>query len=194
VGGHDCWWEAWDPRPLGSLNPALLSSAIMTECSTGSPVHILMLSIQAVRGLPRLRSPGVVPCIISFSRQTPLFPHRVTIVLAAISGFWGVTWKCLLAPVCESVSVSHKVSWTIDKSQSSKIFQQEITLDLIHCKLYFGLTNHLSQLSLAILSLAIPPWVGAMSTGQRVVMAMWLKSKGRYGSCLMADKTVWTLV
>jgi len=26
-----------------------------------------MLSIQAVRGLPRLRAPGTVPCIISFS-------------------------------------------------------------------------------------------------------------------------------
>jgi len=26
-----------------------------------------MLSVQAVRGLPRLRAPGTVPCIISFS-------------------------------------------------------------------------------------------------------------------------------
>jgi len=33
----------------------------------------LMLSIQAVRGLPRLRAPGIVPCIISFSRQLPCF-------------------------------------------------------------------------------------------------------------------------
>jgi len=39
-----------------------------------SPVHVLMLSIQAVRGLPRLRVPGIVPCIISFSRQLPF--HR----------------------------------------------------------------------------------------------------------------------
>jgi len=29
------------------------------------PVHVLMLSIQAVRGLPRLRAPGIVPCINS---------------------------------------------------------------------------------------------------------------------------------
>jgi len=36
-------------------------------------VHILMLSIQAVRGLPRLRAPGIVPCIISFSRPLPCF-------------------------------------------------------------------------------------------------------------------------
>jgi len=28
-----------------------------------------MLSIQAVRGLPRLRAPRIVSCIISFSRQ-----------------------------------------------------------------------------------------------------------------------------
>ena len=41
--------------------------------STGSPVHVLMLSIQAVRGLPRLREPGTVPCIISSSRQLPCF-------------------------------------------------------------------------------------------------------------------------
>jgi len=42
---------------------------------TVSPVHILMLStqtvlsIQAVRGLPRLRASGIVPCIIFFSTQ-----------------------------------------------------------------------------------------------------------------------------
>jgi len=46
---------------------------IMSESSTQSPVHVLMLSIQAVRGLPRLRAPGIVPCIISFSRQLPCF-------------------------------------------------------------------------------------------------------------------------
>ena len=38
-----------------------------------SPVHVLMLSIQAVRGLPRLRAPGIVPCVISFSMQLPCF-------------------------------------------------------------------------------------------------------------------------
>jgi len=44
-----------------------LSSVILTDSSTESPVHVLMLSIQAVRGLPRLRALG----IISFSRQLP---------------------------------------------------------------------------------------------------------------------------
>ena len=50
-----------------------LSSVILTDSFTGSPVHVLMFSIQAVCGLPRLRAPGIVPCIISFSRQLPCF-------------------------------------------------------------------------------------------------------------------------
>ena len=50
-----------------------LSSVILIDSSTESPVHVLMLSTQAVRGLPRLRAPGIVPCIISFSRQLPCF-------------------------------------------------------------------------------------------------------------------------
>jgi len=37
-----------------------LYSVILIDSSTGSPVHVLMLSIQAVRGLPRLlRSSGI---------------------------------------------------------------------------------------------------------------------------------------
>ena len=50
-----------------------LSSVILIDSFTGSPVHVLMLSTQAVRGLPRLRASGIVPCIISFSRQLPCF-------------------------------------------------------------------------------------------------------------------------
>ena len=49
------------------------SSAILIDSSAGSPVHVLMFSFRAVRGLPRLRAPGIVPCIISFSRQLPCF-------------------------------------------------------------------------------------------------------------------------
>jgi len=46
-----------------------LSSVVLSDSSTESPVHVLMSSIQAVRGLPRLHAPGIVPCIVSFSRQ-----------------------------------------------------------------------------------------------------------------------------
>ena len=45
--------------------------------STGSPVHVLMLSIQTVRGLPHLRAPGTVPCIISFSLVSSLCDHSM---------------------------------------------------------------------------------------------------------------------
>ena len=50
-----------------------LSSVILIESSMESPVHVLMLTLQAVRGLPRLRAPGIVPCIISLSRQLAHF-------------------------------------------------------------------------------------------------------------------------
>ena len=42
-----------------------LSSVVLTDSSSGSPFHVLVLSTQAVRGLPRLRAPGIVPCAIS---------------------------------------------------------------------------------------------------------------------------------
>jgi len=83
VGQHVLFCSAavLDPRvghTMDVLSPFIylsLSSVILTDSSTGSPVHVLM-SIQAVRGFPRLRAPGIVPCIISFL----LFPHDVTTV------------------------------------------------------------------------------------------------------------------
>ena len=76
-----CSLAVLDPRvghTMDVLPPFIysLSSVILIDSSTVSPVHDLMLSIQAVRGLPRLRTPVIVPCIISFT----LFPHCVTIV------------------------------------------------------------------------------------------------------------------
>jgi len=75
------------PRPEGwpyhgRTFSIYLSSVILIDSSTGSPVHVLMLSIQSVRGLPRLRAPGIVPCIrpYLFPQATPLFPRGVTIV------------------------------------------------------------------------------------------------------------------
>ena len=66
--------EGWPHRVTSYFLHLSLSSVILIDSSiTGSPVHILMLSIQAVRGLPRLRAPGIVPCIISYSRQLPCF-------------------------------------------------------------------------------------------------------------------------
>ena len=56
-----------DPRIGHTMDIHSPSSVILNDSFTGSPVCALSLSIQAVRGLPRLRAPGVVPCLISFS-------------------------------------------------------------------------------------------------------------------------------
>ena len=61
------------PRYGGTVYFLHFSISILIDSSAESPVQALMLSIQAVRGLPRLRAPGIVPCIISFSRQLPCF-------------------------------------------------------------------------------------------------------------------------
>ena len=51
----------------------LLSPFIPVLCHSDWLFHVLMLFIQAVRGLPRLRAPGIVSCVISFSRQLSYF-------------------------------------------------------------------------------------------------------------------------
>jgi len=52
-----------------------------------------MLSIQAVRGLRRLRASGIVPCIISFSRQLPCF-----LTVWPYSMLASLLWRCLTVP------------------------------------------------------------------------------------------------
>jgi len=64
---------ALDPRVGHTKDVFSPFSVILTDSSIGSPVHDLMLSIQAVLGLPCLRTLGIVPYIISFSRQFPCF-------------------------------------------------------------------------------------------------------------------------
>ena len=66
-------WDRCRLLPSTYLLHLSLSSDILIDSSTESPVHVLMLSIQAVHGLPRLRAPGIVPCIISFSGQLLCF-------------------------------------------------------------------------------------------------------------------------
>jgi len=69
-----CSSAVLDPTVGHTMDVTLyLPSVILTDSSTGSPVHVLMLSTQAVRGFPRPRAPDIVPCIISFSRQLPCF-------------------------------------------------------------------------------------------------------------------------
>jgi len=64
-----CSLAVLDPRlatPWTYFLDLALFSVILTDSSTESPVHDLMLSIQAVRGLPRLRAPG--KCIEVYRR------------------------------------------------------------------------------------------------------------------------------
>ena len=65
-----------------------LSSIILTDSSTGSPVHVLMLSLQAVHGLPRLRAPDNVPCFISFPAPLPTDGSFVYKAVSVYSGGW----------------------------------------------------------------------------------------------------------
>ena len=59
------YWLARVVPEKGLLNGCVC--VIPIDSSTRSSVHVSMLSIQAVRGLPRLRESGIVPCIISSS-------------------------------------------------------------------------------------------------------------------------------
>ena len=67
-------------RPQGLATPwtyflhSSLSSVSLTDSSTGSRVHVKM-SIQAVRGLPRLRAPGIVPIDCPCLRYSPAADH-----------------------------------------------------------------------------------------------------------------------
>jgi len=49
------WFEGWPDH--GRTFP-IYPFVILIDSSTGNPVHVLILSIQAVRGLPHLREPG----------------------------------------------------------------------------------------------------------------------------------------
>jgi len=62
---------------------------LLIDSFTGSPVHVLMLYIQAVHDLYRLRTPNIVPYIIYFSRQLPCFlmmwPRYVSFLALTVS-------------------------------------------------------------------------------------------------------------
>ena len=73
---------------------SILSPFISVLCHSdwlfyGNPVHALVLSIQPMRGLPRLRAPSIVPCILSFWRQLPFFSLCDHSMLASL------LWLCL---------------------------------------------------------------------------------------------------
>jgi len=59
-----CSLAVLDPRVGHTMDVLFylsLSSVILTDSSTESPVHVLVLSIQAMCGFPHLRAPDIVP-------------------------------------------------------------------------------------------------------------------------------------
>jgi len=56
-----------------------MSSVILIDYSIGSPVHVLMLSTQVVRGLTRLRAPGLF-LALSLSPSNSLVLRGLTTV------------------------------------------------------------------------------------------------------------------
>src|SRR6218665_500885 len=56
-----------------SLLHFLLSLVFSNRSSNGIPFHSSMFSIHRILGSPCFLVPGVVPCMISFSRQSPSF-------------------------------------------------------------------------------------------------------------------------
>ena len=75
---HDlfCSIAVLDPKvghTMDALSPFMHVLCHSDWLFHGESVRVLMLSIQAVRGFPRLREHGIVPCIISISRQIPCF-------------------------------------------------------------------------------------------------------------------------
>ena len=83
-----------------------------------------MLFIQAARGLPRLRAPGIVPCIISFFTQLHCFPWDLTNRFTAnIATYGGESWTLkkneetrLDAFEMKGLRKILRVSWTAKKT------------------------------------------------------------------------------
>ena len=112
-----------------------LSLVILIDTSTGSPVHVLMLSIQAVCGLPRLLAPGIVPCIISFSRQLPPSvgrhnEYQLKSGDALRLGSKGRYGSCLVAG---------KTVWTVHVSYPSALEANLVQLSAIQIHICFTL-------------------------------------------------------
>jgi len=80
-----------------------LSSTALNSCSTDNPVQDVMFDIHAVLGLPRLLEPGVVPCMISFSRLSPFF----LITCPKYTSFLSLTDASKLLSTCDYNKIYH---------------------------------------------------------------------------------------
>ena len=70
-GGGNC------PPSLWLRHSDVCVCVCVCVCVVGRPVHVLMLSIQAVRGLPRLRASGIMLLALSRSEKRRVTNNRV---------------------------------------------------------------------------------------------------------------------
>src|SRR6218665_2374506 len=94
-----------------SLLHFLLSLVFSNRSSNGIPVHSSMLSIHRILGIPCFLVPGVVPCMISFSRQSPSFlitcpKYDNFLLLIMLSSPWHVPFPPSPIPIRLFSSVS----------------------------------------------------------------------------------------
>ena len=96
-----------------------LSSVILTDSFTGSTVHVLMWSIQAVHAWSSSPActPGIVPCIISFSRQLPCF----VMAWPCASFLAPLLWQCLAVPCTSALLRTHSFVFSA-VHETSRIF------------------------------------------------------------------------
>jgi len=125
------WFEGW-PRHGCTFSIYLYPMSFWLTLPQ-SPVHELMLSLQAVRGLPCLHAPGIVPSIISYSRQFLSFlmvwPQYASFLAFTVSSLLQLCWESthlfslLSTKHTESFSciISHWFIWTADKPQPLSI-------------------------------------------------------------------------
>ena len=100
-----------------------LSSVILTDSSTGSPVHVLMLSIQAVRGLPRLRALALF-LALSLSPGNSLVSSRCD--HSMLASYMTLTWHAVWYPSTDFDNSLHKCSLTLSLGLSIADFATKL--------------------------------------------------------------------
>ena len=73
--------KGWPHHGLDYFLHLSLCCVILIDSSTGSPVHILMLSIQAMCDLPRLPASGIVCYVVPYKKYIYWFKFVVCCVI-----------------------------------------------------------------------------------------------------------------
>jgi len=121
-----CSLAVFDPRVGLTMAMYLLHLSVLCHCDLffhWESCPRVDVVCQACRGLPRLRASGIVPCIISFSRQLPCF-YRAMLCIRSISH--GPVSVCLSVCLCLSVHLS------VTSRSSTKMAKRMVTQTTPH--------------------------------------------------------------